>query len=111
MYKRVVYMKFKPELTVTFEEIFRSKVMDICAMPGCRGVELYEDINDSSVRITYSLWDSPADLDAYRSSSFFKEVWSKTKVLFAAAPQAYTMRLIKDSEKGLGDSICLPLDS
>ena len=37
---------------------------------------------------TFSHWESEADLNAYRESALFGEVWPKTKALFYDKPQA-----------------------
>jgi heme-degrading monooxygenase HmoA len=46
---------------------------------------------DEQVFFTYSKWESEADLNHYRFSAFFKETWTKTKMLFAAQPNAWSV--------------------
>jgi quinol monooxygenase YgiN len=63
-------------------------------MPGCRHLELLEDLADPCVRVTYSLWDDEASLDAYRQSPYFASVWKRTKPLFAGPAVAHSYRTV-----------------
>ena len=49
---------------------------------------LYSDAGLPGVFFTYSVWDSPAHLDAYRNSELFRTTWAKTKAWFADRAQA-----------------------
>ena len=40
---------------------------------------------------TYSYWDSENDLNNYRKSELFNEVWTFTKKLFNAKPEAWSV--------------------
>lgn len=88
---RIVKMTFQPEKVNEFEQIFDSSKHLIRNMTGCRHLELLTDVNRSNVFFTYSFWDSETDLNNYRSSIVFKNVWSKTKVLFAEKPEAWSV--------------------
>ena len=91
MLTRFVQMTFKPENIASFERIFEASAPTIRAFPGCRHVELLQDTVEPEVFFTYSLWDSEEDLQSYRDSDFFKEVWSRTRQLFAARPRAWSL--------------------
>lgn len=91
MITRIVRMTFSPEKTEEFLEIFRSSKEKIRAFEGCKHVELLQDVNNSSVYSTYSLWESEAQLNNYRESELFGQVWPKTKKLFADKPQAWSL--------------------
>jgi len=54
-------------------------------------LELYQDKNNKSVFFTYSIWQNEEDLENYRHSDLFKEVWSYTKQLFNAKPEAWSV--------------------
>jgi heme-degrading monooxygenase HmoA len=41
--------------------------------------------------MTYSIWENTDALENYRKSDLFKEVWSQTKMLFAAPAQAWSL--------------------
>lgn len=87
-------MGFKPEHIETFKEIFSDNWEKIKGFEGCRHVELLQDVNDPSVFFTYSLWENEVQLEAYRHSSLFAQVWGKTKILFNDRPQAWTLNEI-----------------
>lgn len=94
MIKRLVKMTFRPGSVEDFKALFNSQKEQIAAMEGCLHVEALQDIDNPCVFFTYSLWDDPKYLDAYRNSAFFKEVWSKTKVLFDAKPEAWSTEVV-----------------
>lgn len=90
MIVRIVKMTFAPEHVARFEELFVGWKERIRAFPGCRHLELLHDIDDPRVFFTCSHWDSAADLDAYRNSDVFSEVWPTVKPLFAEPTEAWT---------------------
>lgn len=91
MLTRIVQMKFKPENIPSFERIFQSSRDRILGFPGCTHVELLRDMDDPTVFFTYSRWESRADLEAYRDSEFFREVWGRTRALFSDRPRAWSL--------------------
>ncbi len=91
MIKRFVKMTFKPECIEDFKTLFKSKKELIAAVEGCSHVELLQDMNNTAVFFTYSLWEKPSYLEAYRQSELFKNVWASTKVLFDAKPEAWSL--------------------
>jgi heme-degrading monooxygenase HmoA len=54
-------------------------------------VKLLNEINHSNIFFTYSIWDSEEHLNNYRKSELFANVWEKTKVLFDAKPEAWSV--------------------
>lgn len=91
MFVRIVKMSFHQEHVKTFLSIFEEKKIFIRAFEGCRLLELYQDKNNPDLFFTYSYWDSPQDLENYRNADLFKEVWTKTKALFNAKPEAWSV--------------------
>lgn len=91
---RIVRLELKPEHAIEFEEFFKKTQSTIAAMPGCNGVELYKDADQSNVYYTHSYWDSVADLDIYRKSDFFVKTWAYTKTLFQNKAQAFSLNEI-----------------
>lgn len=61
---------------------------------GCQFLELYQDKNDDNIFFTYSYWNTEEDLENYRKSDFFQNVWSKTRILFNEKPQAWSVNKI-----------------
>jgi len=84
-------MNFQPEKVDEFLSNFEANKAKIRAFKGCQFLELYRDQNNRSIFFTYSYWNSEEDLNTYRHSALFKSVWSKTKPLFSAKPEAWSV--------------------
>jgi len=80
-----------PEKVTEFLSVFDASKQLIRNMPGCTHLELLNDINSPSIFFTYSYWNSENDLNKYRDSDLFKTVWSQTKILFDAKPEAWSV--------------------
>ena len=85
---RTVRLTFHPERLDAFHALFAETRGRIAAAPGCRSLELWQDVGFPNVLTTVSLWDAAAALDAYRASDLFRETWARTTPLFAAPPVA-----------------------
>ena len=92
MIKRFVKMTFKTDSIERFKDIFYASKDLIAAMDGCKHVELLQDINNPNIFFTLSIWESPEYLEAYRRSELFEGVWAKTKILFDAKPEAWSVK-------------------
>lgn len=88
---RIVKMTFRPDAVPEFRENFEANKRSIRAFAGCKGLNLLQDIHDSNVFFTYSYWKSEDHLNDYRQSELFRAVWQKTKILFDAAPEAWSV--------------------
>ena len=91
MFVRIVKMSFQPEKIPTFFENFNQKKENIRNFPGCRLLELYRDKTNPNIFFTYSYWDKEEDLENYRHSELFKNIWAETKVFFNDKPQAWSV--------------------
>lgn len=87
-------MVFKEENRAAFEEIFRESQPKIRAFEGCGHVELWRDIDQPGTYFTHSHWNDAAALENYRHSELFRSTWAKTKVLFDAKPEAWSVEKI-----------------
>ncbi|MFT5142905.1 MAG: quinol monooxygenase YgiN [Rhodothermales bacterium] len=87
---RLVRLTLLPEAFPAFEDIFAEAAPRIRSSPGCHHLELWRDIRYPNVVSTYSRWSSEAALNAYRETEFFRLIWGRTKMLFAAPPFAAT---------------------
>ena len=88
---RIVKMTFRPEAVTDFLHIFEGVKDHIRAFEGCERLELLQHLDDSHVMFTYSWWNTPEDLEAYRQSALFSETWLKTKALFGGKPEAWSV--------------------
>ena len=97
MLVRIVHMKFKEEKIDDFLENFDSIQSKIRSFKGCQKLELYQDQKDPTRFFTYSYWESETDLNTYRSSPMFEEVWKKTKLMFSERAQAWSLDKVRIS--------------
>lgn len=88
---RIVKMTFEADKVSDFLDVFEATKHRIRAFEGCQHLELLNDVDKPNVYFTYSHWDSKAHLNAYRDSDLFGDVWPRTKTLFAAKPEAWSM--------------------
>jgi len=93
MIVRLVKMNFRPEEVERFLDLFEGWRHRIIAFPGCRRLELLHDATEPGIFFTHSEWESPADLEAYRKSSTFADVWPVVRSLFAARAEAWTLHI------------------
>ncbi|MGZ3899358.1 MAG: putative quinol monooxygenase [Bacteroidia bacterium] len=91
MIKRIVKMSFHPDKVEDFKALFKANYKQIAGFEGCSHVELLQDINNSSVFFTYSVWKDQASVENYRQSELFARVWSATKILFNNKPEAWSV--------------------
>ena len=91
MLVRIVKMSFNPQDVPAFLENFELMKEKIRNSPGNRLLELYRDRNNPEIFFTYSYWDSEDDLENYRKSELFYDVWAFTKKLFNAKPEAWSV--------------------
>jgi quinol monooxygenase YgiN len=91
MIVRIVQMTFDPQKTNNFLELFEERKQTIRNFEGCTHLELWQDAHMSNIFFTYSMWESEDNLNHYRFSEFFKDTWGRTKALFIAKPQAWSV--------------------
>ena len=90
MIKRIVTMTFQKDKIADFQAIFRESKYKIRHFKGCRHLELLRCTNPDNVFFTFSFWEDETHLNAYRHSELFQSTWSRTKVLFAQKPEAWS---------------------
>ena len=88
---RIVKLSFHQDKIPAFLENFELVKNQIRNFPGNRLLELYQDKTNASIFFTYSYWDSEEDLENYRKSELFTEVWDFTKKLFNDKPEAWSV--------------------
>lgn len=91
MFVRIVKLSFHQKHIPNFLEIFEKKKQFIRASKGCTLLELYQDKNNPDIFFTYSHWSKESDLENYRKSALFTDVWAKTKVFFNDKPLAWSV--------------------
>lgn len=91
MFVRIVKMSFHEENIPKFLENFNLIKEKIRNAPGNRLLELYQDKVNPEIFFTYSYWETEEDLENYRKSALFDEVWTFTKQLFNDKPEAWSV--------------------
>ena len=91
MFLRIVKMSFHEENIPAFMENFELMKNHIRNAPGNRFLELYQDKKNPCILFTYSYWETESDLENYRNSALFDEVWTFTKKLFNDKPEAWSV--------------------
>ena len=84
-------MSFAEENIPAFLENFEIIKDKIRNAPWNRLLELYQDKNNKCIFFTYSYWETEEDLENYRKSELFNEVWTFTKKLFNDKPEAWSV--------------------
>lgn len=84
---RVVRMSFRMDCTDRFVLLFEEKKGRIAGHVGCRFVYL---LRCGDTFFTISGWDRPEDLETYRTSALFRDVWKQTKSWLSEPAQAWS---------------------
>jgi heme oxygenase (mycobilin-producing) len=84
-------MHFTSAGVAEFLEIFEKHKTEIRNFTGCTHLELLRDLEDPNCFTTLSYWNKQLDLDSYRKSRLFEEVWGQVKSLFAERSQAFSL--------------------
>jgi quinol monooxygenase YgiN len=92
MITRIVKLEFEPEKIQEFLDFFELVKHKVNSFPGCKGMQLMRDKSNGCIVFTYSIWESEADLENYRTSETFSNIWPKIKVWFADKPEAWTLK-------------------
>ena len=87
---RIVKLHFLKEQIPAFLENFDLIQDKIRKSPGNRFLQLLQDSQDECTFFTYSHWETEKDLDNYRNSTFFDEVWRFTKKMFDKKAEAWS---------------------
>lgn len=93
MITRIVKLTLKEEHSSDFEAIFKERNADIKNREGCIDVKLVKDIKTSGVFFTISQWESEEDLNKYRHSDLFQDIWPKVKIMFADKAEAWSTEI------------------
>lgn len=91
MIVRIVKMTFSPDGIQEFLQLFNESKHLIRHFDGCSQLDLLNDQSDPSIFFTYSVWDTEEHLNKYRNSQLFLSVWNRTKLLFSAKAEAWSV--------------------
>ena len=88
MITRLVHLQITIDRCADFEAFVGPRMGRIAAQPGCLGVRLLH--GQPGHYFTVSEWVEEKDLEAYRDSSLFAEIWPTVKPWFSAKAEAWT---------------------
>lgn len=91
MFVRIVKLSFQEDKVPVFLAHFELIKERVRYSPGCQFLELYSDQQDPTIFFTYSFWNDPQDLENYKKSATFGEVWPFVKTLFKDKPEAWSV--------------------
>lgn len=94
MLHRIVKLTLREDAIDEFMEIFNAHCEKIRAFPGCNSLQLHREMG-STVFFTYSLWDSDEDLQKYRKSELFGQLWPPMKKCFGDKPLAWSTEVLR----------------
>lgn len=94
MIVRLVHMTFKPENVEVFLTVFKKYQSQISASEGCLKLSLIQDKKHPNLISTLSYWKDDKNLENYRKSRLFGEVWPLTKKLFSDTPKAISYNVL-----------------
>jgi quinol monooxygenase YgiN len=93
---RIVKLTFTEDKVTDFLSFFDSIKHIVNNFPGCHGMKLLQDIHNPSIVMTYSLWKEEQDLENYRISPEFKNIWSTIKPWFSEKAEAWSVNAYFD---------------
>jgi len=88
---RIVKLTFQEDKIQDFLSFFDTVKHIVNNFPGCEGMQLLQDIHNPSIVMTYSHWKDENDLENYRVSNEFKNIWSTIKPWFAQKAEAWSV--------------------
>ncbi|WP_375239318.1 putative quinol monooxygenase [Aurantibacter sp.] len=91
MLVRIVKLGIETKHIEAFLANFEASKKYIRGFDGCQFLELYQEQDNKNVFFTYSYWNSETDLNNYRHSELFQGIWAKTKPMFNAKPEAWSV--------------------
>ena len=91
MITRLVKLSLQPDKARQFEALFYQTQALIEGFEGCHKTNLFKVADNDSQYFTISYWNTEQDLENYRASTLFKNVWSQVKPLFSAKAEAWTL--------------------
>ena len=97
MILRIVKMNVKSGHVDDFIAVFQNVKDKILLQDGCVSLRLFSDANTPNVIFTVSKWTSQEALEAYRSTSFFKNTWMKVKLYFDGPTQVWSLIEINEA--------------
>jgi quinol monooxygenase YgiN len=91
MFIRIVKLTLLEDKVSDFLDHFDSIKDKVRHYPGCQFLEVYRDRENTNVFFTYSYWEDESNLEDYKKSEVFGEIWPYTKTLFKERAEAWSV--------------------
>ena len=91
---RIVKLTIQDNKVGDFKSVFEKYKQAIQSSDGCIKLEGSQNIVSPNIFFTYSYWNSETDLNNYRNSPLFKEVWPQVKEMFADKHETWSNKVI-----------------
>ncbi|MEO8149679.1 MAG: antibiotic biosynthesis monooxygenase [Bacteroidia bacterium] len=91
MITRIVRLTINPSRFHEFAKVYAEAQKTIITFKGCMELQVYTDVQQTNVVFTISKWNNESDLNHYRFSAFFKNVWTTVKPMFSAKAEAWSL--------------------
>lgn len=95
MIYRIVKLHFQTDKVESFLTLFDQVVAKVNNQNGCVEMYMTQDVKNPEIFITHSKWESIDDLNNYRNSELFQNIWPKIKPWFEKKAEAWSMNLVK----------------
>ena len=93
MITRLVKLSLQADKAGDFEALFYQTQSLIEDFEGCHKTNLFKISGNACQYFTISYWNTEQDLENYRASALFKDVWSQVKPLFSEKAEAWTLNV------------------
>lgn len=97
MLVRIVQLHIQPQYLDHFLKLYGGHQANIGNFKGCIALKLLQQMDQPNQVATLSEWESEEDLNHYRYSEFFKNLWSQVKPLFESPAKAFSYQIWKSS--------------
>jgi len=99
MIVRLVSLKIHPDKVEEFKQFFETIYDRIREAQGCLSLRVVADLEGLGEFFTVSEWESPAALEAYKDSAFFRETWPRVKTFLRDRPWAQSFHVLLDEKR------------
>lgn len=99
MIVRLVSLKIHPDKVEEFKQFFETIYDRIREAQGCLSLRVVADLEGLGEFFTVSEWESPAALEAYMNTAFFRGTWPRVKTFLRDRPWAQSFHVLLDEKR------------
>jgi len=96
MFMRTVHLRLDPNRILEMRQMYAGAIIgELARTRGCLYAGLLQSDGDPEAGISLTLWQSPADAEAYEGSGAYGRLWDQSRPYLAATPE-WTVHLTDD---------------